>query len=167
MTRRIPWAVVVLALGACKFEASCGGSTVNTDNAEKLIAGTLKDQIGVDTKVSCPGSVKAKSGDTFECTAQVDGVDLVITVEQTSDTGDVSYRVSRGYLFSELLEQNVTEKLGSSGILAKVDCGPRFRLSKPGSSFTCTATDTTGQTGTIDVEVTSADGNISWKLREN
>jgi hypothetical protein len=77
--------------------AACGSKVLNTDRAEKEIAKGLKAQLHLKSvTVSCPGDVKAKKGDTFNCTAKSGGKTARIAVVQEDDNGRISWRLVKG-----------------------------------------------------------------------
>jgi hypothetical protein len=71
--------LVVLAAGCSSSE-----STVDAGALERDIKTELQRSNRV-SKVDCPDGVKQEKGETFECTATVEGKPQIIDVELTSD----------------------------------------------------------------------------------
>jgi hypothetical protein len=168
MQRRRSFAITTLftlSLGACSFQASCGGKKLDTKKGETAIAKMLEDAGGSHPKVTCPSDVELKKGVECECTTDIDGVSGRVKVTQTNDTGDVHFDMVEGYVFSAKLEQLIVDHLKQqTGVEGKVDCGERVHASKPGSTFHCTATPPSGDAVTIDVKINDAQGNVDWKI---
>jgi hypothetical protein len=55
----------------------------------------------------------------------------------------------------------IEEKLGQNGMT--VDCPDDIEV-KTGATFTCTATDPSGTTSTIELTQTDDQGHLSWKI---
>ena len=84
-------------LAAALAVAGCGSKVINTDKAEREIEKGLKQQLHLkDVSVSCPDDVKAKKGDTFNCTAKSGKQTAKIAVTQLDDNGRISWRLVRG-----------------------------------------------------------------------
>lgn len=81
---RIHPAVLLIALGACKFEYSCGGDKVVQD---KELEANLTTELGA-TKVDCPTGMKPEVGTTFECQVDYDGKTYPFVVTITQVNGD-------------------------------------------------------------------------------
>lgn len=81
-------ALVLLAAGCTK--------TLDTSNLQSTLQSKLQTELNAqDLTVHCPGSVKVKSGATFNCTAiDPQGQTFTILVTQNNDKGDVSWKLS-------------------------------------------------------------------------
>jgi Domain of unknown function (DUF4333) len=81
---------VVLAL----LVASCSSDSATIDAAklERKIQTVLERSNRV-TSIECPDDVKAERGNSFICTARVEGTRTVIDVEQRNDNGSVVFAV--------------------------------------------------------------------------
>lgn len=117
-----------------------------------------------DVEVTCPEKIEIKEGGFFDCTSEIDGVVVTTSVEQTSNTGAVSYKLSSGILYAEKLEILIQGALKGKNLDASVDCGQPIRLSKPGGTFECRAT-SEKETLTIVVSIKDNKGNVNWKIR--
>ncbi len=117
--------------------------------------------------VECPEKIEIKKGGEFDCTSVVDGVTVTANVAQQNDQGNVSYKLVGGVVFTEKLGIIVEAEMGAKNIKAKVDCGAPIRLSKPGATFACSATDSNGKTASIDVVIKDTSGDVNWRLTAN
>ena len=89
--------LVLLPLVGALALAACGSKVLNTDRAEREIEKGLKQQLHLrSVTVSCPGDIKAKKGDTFNCTAKSGKQTARIAVTQENDSGRISWRLVRG-----------------------------------------------------------------------
>lgn len=161
--------VAMLLLVSCKFEASCGGNTLNMDKARDFVATTLEKDVGEKPTVTCPASVKAETGATFDCTAAFGDVKSTITLKQNDDKGNVTIVSNTGLVVSAKMEQTIADGLKEQlhGDF-KVNCGPRVHASTPNDHFTCDAAQVggTGRGGKIAVTVKDANGNVSWEAQD-
>lgn len=80
-------AIPGLVAGGLLF-AGCGSTTLDSGSAEKSISKVFQ-QSGHPTKnVSCPNSIDAKKGTTFDCTITLDnGQTFKAHAVQTDDNG--------------------------------------------------------------------------------
>lgn len=97
--RRSVWllAAAVLTMGA-RCEASVGGG-LDTGRIESEIQSGIEEQNpGVTvSSVECPDDVRPEAGNTFTCTANVEGQGPAeVTVTQTDDQGNVRWSVGEG-----------------------------------------------------------------------
>jgi hypothetical protein len=84
----------LLAVGAFAV-AGCGDKKLDTGKLEGKIKDGIEKQAGVKIKsVDCPGDVKVKKGDTFNCKATTNsGQSAKVKVTQQDDKGNVNYQV--------------------------------------------------------------------------
>ena len=154
-----------LLLGGCEFHASCGGRTLNVDNAEALVARAVATQLGAEPTVSCPKKVKVEKGGRFDCKVTIDGVDGVATIEQKDDQTNVEVVQVTGLLLTGKLENAIVERLQSqSGARVEADCGPRVRAAVVGETFRCHARDDRGVTLDVEVKVKDTAGNVDFRV---
>jgi Domain of unknown function (DUF4333) len=98
--------------------------------------------------IACPRGVKLTAGRTFQCTADVEGAQLPITVtlrHVDTDKGeyDVSFEPAKALIDTdkvvEELQSNLPVKFNFEPASATVDCGtPRVRVVEVGGTFECT-----------------------------
>lgn len=117
--------------------------------------------------VECPEKIEVKKGGQFECTSIIDGVTVKALVTQQNDKGTVSYKLVDGVVYSEKLGIIIAAELGAKKIKASIDCGAPIRLSQPGVTFTCKATDSNDLTATVHVLINSATGDVNWQIRDD
>ena len=155
----------VLVAGAAGCSVSVGG----------LDVAKLQDQIGTDLKkltpeqevtVSCPQSVSASAGATFDCTATVGGQTVTYVVTQTDGDGNVTYTRQEALMDLDTLERTVRTQLQEQvqGNWA-VECGDkrsRLLAEEPGATFVCKASDGS-ELVPVTVTVKDVEGNITWK----
>jgi hypothetical protein len=90
-------ALLVVSLAAALALSACGSKVLNTGKAETEIEKGLKQQLHLKSvSVNCPDDVKAKKGDTFNCTAKSGKQTARIAVTQQNDSGRISWRLVRG-----------------------------------------------------------------------
>ena len=84
-----------LSAAAALAVAGCGDKKLDTDKLEGKIKDGIQKQAGVKVKtVDCPGDIKVKKGDTFNCKATTtSGQDANVKVTQQDDDGNVNYQV--------------------------------------------------------------------------
>jgi hypothetical protein len=98
--------------------------------------------------ITCPGGVKLTAGGTFQCTADMEGAQLPITVTLThvdTDKGeyDVSFKPAKALINTdkvvEDLRSNLPIKVAFDLASATIDCGtPRVRVVEVGETIECT-----------------------------
>jgi hypothetical protein len=87
------------ALAACALAGltSCGGSSspgktvLNTEEVERAIEKSVKEQRHLTSNVTCPVNIEQKKGNDFSCFATVKGKRFEFKVTQTDDKGHVTY----------------------------------------------------------------------------
>ena len=86
--------VPLFAAGALAV-AGCGDKKLDTGKLEGKIKDGIQKQAGVKIRtVECPGDVKVKKGDTFNCKATTrSGQTASVKVTQQDDEGNVNYQV--------------------------------------------------------------------------
>jgi hypothetical protein len=139
-------------LAGCSGTITIGGSdTVDPIRMSASIARLLKEQFP-DVRVggiACPRGVKLTAGRTFQCTADVEGAQLPITVtlrHVDTDKGeyDVSFEPAKALIDTdkvvEELQSNLpVVKFNFEPASATVDCGtPQVRVVEVGGTFECT-----------------------------
>lgn len=97
MIRAAAAALACLAVFAGLFTTACGKSKLDTSKLEDQIQTELGKRTGIAIKkVDCPGSVEARKGGRFTCTATTARNErVVVQVTQDDSKGAVTWRVSR------------------------------------------------------------------------
>jgi hypothetical protein len=146
---------IITLLLAAAMPAGCtvtvgARDTVDQAHVSASLTRWLKDRYP-DVRVgsiACPSEVRLTAGRSFECTADMDGAELPITVTLThvdSDKGeyDVSFEPAKALIDTDKAVEElqssmpfgVTVELAS----ATVDCGtPRVRVVEVGGTIECT-----------------------------
>ncbi|MFD3704233.1 DUF4333 domain-containing protein [Nocardia sp. NPDC058658] len=158
-----------LALFGCSGSISIGGP--DYDALEKDITAELDKAYApmsrkVDS-VKCPRLADdPKKGETFVCTAVLDGNDVRVDVKVEDDEGSVTF-TTRDIAFDLAATANslTTDVAAQVGFPVTVDCGQGLKIVEVGSVFTCTALDEQGESGTIEVTARN-EGGSDWRLVE-
>ncbi|HET7901687.1 MAG TPA: DUF4333 domain-containing protein [Candidatus Nanopelagicales bacterium] len=92
--------VALLALAGVAASALLGGiggrDRLDTRALEQRIAAELSRQAGTQVTVSCPSRVDLRAGSSFTCTASDgQGGQAAVVVQQTDDSGDVTWTLQR------------------------------------------------------------------------
>jgi hypothetical protein len=139
--------LAVALLAGCSAKVTIGGShTVDqakmADAVSRMLR-TASPDPGV-RKVACPKGVKLTEGATFQCTAEVAGGQLPVTVTLShvnTDSGEYDYDLKPAKALIDT-DQAVTEiqaRLPVEAANATVDCGtPRVRVVEVGGKIACT-----------------------------
>jgi len=165
--------LALLALGA--LVSGCATETLEKGEIEGFVEKTAKD-LGVKVEsVECPDDVESKKGESFKCTVKArSGKEAEITVQQTSDNGNVLVRPRE---FAELLgkdgatvevdkvEREISKKVSSKSngeITASSVVCPEVRV-KAGKKFTCKVTSENGKTTKFAVTWTDDRGGYRFE----
>ncbi|MFD9550771.1 DUF4333 domain-containing protein [Nocardia salmonicida] len=160
---------LTLALFGCNASVSIGGPDYGA--LEKDIATELDNAYAsMSRKVSsvkCPRLADdPKAGDTFVCVADLADNDVRVDVTVENDEGAVKFK-TRDIVFDLAATANglTTDVASQVGFPVTVDCGQGLKIVEVGSTFTCTAVDTQGDSGTIEVTARN-EGDSDWRLVE-
>ncbi|WP_171974689.1 DUF4333 domain-containing protein [Leptolyngbya sp. 'hensonii'] len=143
---------------------ACG--TIEPNKIAEKIKEDLNKQGGVTVKtVKCPEEVNPKSGESFDCRAEIDVTkSFPIRVKLKDNRGNVDWEVLNTKVILNLkgLESQFKEALKTqAGTDVDVKCGTTpYRLNKPGDSFECTMMKQ-GKPGVILVKL-DPEGNVNW-----
>jgi Domain of unknown function (DUF4333) len=94
--------------------------------------------------VACPKGIKLAEGVTFQCTADVEGAQLPITVtlgHVNTDKGEYDYdfRQAKALIDTDKAVKEIQSRLPVEAANATVDCGtPRVRVVEIGGTIECT-----------------------------
>jgi hypothetical protein len=162
--------VLAVALAAATL-AGCGLTSRRIDGkrVETRIVAQTREKTGFTLdSIDCPGSRPAKAGDTFRCQAKLAGQPVGITVTQEDADGTVSYQPDEALLDVRKIVATIEQQMAAqAGIRVTPDCGRRKVLvKKPGETFDCDVSDSTGQHRTVAVRVTDLQGNLSLEVRQ-
>jgi hypothetical protein len=166
--------VRLLALAALSAVALGGCSTTTTLDRDKLhafIENDLIDDEAVEvTDADCPEVEDPEVGQTFECTAQVEGQDVRIGVTVTdAEEGIVDIESLDAILVMSVLESGIADDLTEQlGFDVTIECSDEdYLVAEVASVLTCEASDGAGETAAVDVTVTDAAGNVTFEIVES
>jgi hypothetical protein len=149
--------IITQLLLAAALVASCSATvtvgardTVDSARVSASLTRWLKEQVS-DVRVgsiACPREVKLTAGGSFECTADMEGAQLPVTVTLTHvDTNkgeyDVRFEPAKALINTdkvvEDLRSNLPIKFNLKLVSPTVDCGtPRVRVVEVGGTIECT-----------------------------
>jgi hypothetical protein len=165
--------VPVLALAALAGVALVGCSTTTTLDRDKLhafIENELIDEDDVEVSdADCPEVEEPEVGQTFECTAKVEGQDVRIGVTVTdADEGIVDIASLDAILVVSVLENGIADDLTEQlGFDVSIECSDEgYLVAAVDSTLTCEASDGAGETANVTVTVNDAEGNVSFEIVE-
>ncbi|MGY1708411.1 DUF4333 domain-containing protein [Geodermatophilus sp. SYSU D00758] len=147
-----------------------GATTIDTAEAERQIAALTEDQVGLAaTGVECPEDVEARAGNTFTCTATLDGQETSFTVEQTDGEGNVEFTSDHTYTLVADVEGFLADEIGAqAGVEAVATCEAEGRTVLVGATqapLACTVTNATDATDSVDVAAEVDDtGTVSYEV---
>jgi Domain of unknown function (DUF4333) len=196
-TSRVPWfaattgrvgrlaTITTLLLAAallvgCSGTVTVGGphySTVNPAAMSAEITRSLRARYP-DVRVgrtTCPGGVKLAVGESFQCTADVEGAQLPIMGTLThvdTDEGywDADFKLAKAVIDTdrvvEDLRSNLPVKVAFDLASATVDCGtPRVRVVEVGGTIDCTIANG-GKQQVVRAVVDDVDGKAHFELAD-
>jgi uncharacterized protein DUF4333 len=96
MIVRIRTAAAVCAVALPLLSTGCRPTLLDSEGLERQLETQLEQELGTGAlTVTCPADVKVAAKAAFECTASDgEGTDLTITVTQTNNEGDVTWKVT-------------------------------------------------------------------------
>jgi hypothetical protein len=91
--RLLASALAALSLAALM---GCGSDSkpktvLNTEEVERAIEKSIKEQRKLSSSVTCPVNIEQKKGNDFSCFAVIRGKRFEFKVTQTDDSGHVTY----------------------------------------------------------------------------
>ncbi|RFU20358.1 DUF4333 domain-containing protein [Geodermatophilus marinus] len=147
-----------------------GATTIDTAEAERQIAALTEDRVGLAASdVTCPEDVEARAGNTFTCTATLDGQETSFTVEQTDDEGNVEFTSDHSYTLVADVEGFLADEIGAqAGVEAVATCEADGRTVLVGATqapLDCTVTNATDATDSVDVAAeVDETGTVSYEV---
>lgn len=161
--------LLAFALSSCSFNFSAGGP-----DYEKLESG-ISDELNAAyskmsrqvSSVDCPRQPDTpKAGDTFVCTADVQGNDVRVEVELADDKSADFSTLDVLFDLPDTAEGLAREISAEHGFDVTVTCGKGLEVVAIGESFECTAADGAGDTRTVKVTAGEVGAEDSWELVE-
>lgn len=131
-------------VAGCSTEVTIGGDTVDSDRTADAVGKYLHDEVP-DVQVgsvTCPKDVKVAEGASFQCTAEVAGSQLPVTVtlSQVKD-GEYTYELkpAKALIDGDKVRAEIQSRLPAQAAAATVSCGtPRVRVVEVGGTIPCT-----------------------------
>jgi len=164
-----PCSVVMDGGQTFTVDVTSKGSEVNYESRGvafgKLLGPKLRDGVASEfalelDEVSCPPVILAHDGAEGQC--QGNKGELVVPIALRFDKqGDYKFQPAGGVIVSSKAEELVVSRFKAQNIEVKASCGPpALRLSIPGTTFECKASDATGKSIPIYFRVTSPTGDV-------
>jgi uncharacterized protein DUF4333 len=95
MIARIRSTAAVWAVALPLLATGCRPTLLDSEGLERQLETQLEQELGTGPlTVSCPPDVEVAAKATFECTASGEGTELNVSVTQTNDEGDVTWKVT-------------------------------------------------------------------------
>ncbi len=161
--------LLAFALSSCSFNFSAGGP-----DYEKLESGITDELNAAYSKMSrqvssvdCPRQANTpKAGDTFVCTADVEGNDVRVEVKLADDEGANFSTLDVLFDLPDTAKGLAREISAEQGFDVTVSCGKGLQVVAIGESFECTAANEAGDTRTVKVTAGEVGGEDRWELVE-
>jgi hypothetical protein len=131
-------------LAGCSADVTIGGGRVDSDRTADAVGKYLHDavpdvQVG---SVTCPKDVKVTEGARFQCTAELAGSQLPVTVTLSHvKDGDYTYELkpAKALIDIDKVITEIQSRLPAQARAATVNCGtPRVRVLEVGGTIPCT-----------------------------
>lgn len=166
---------VAVALGGiCIGVSGCGvtpAKTLDQTSVQDHISSWLAARYGVNVDaVSCPPSVPARAGETFQCSTTVAGKQVTLLATVADTAGNFHVALGAAIINSKSAGEALSKNLGkTAGRPVTVSCGTdtsTVQVVAPGGSFTCTATISGQKPVQLTATATRADakGNVQLSV---
>ena len=164
------WAAVLLVavLAGCSVEVGGGGGTVDADRIAAAVSAYLREH-APDVQpgpIVCPEDVKVAEGKTFQCTAEVAGGKLPMTVTLSQVTGDdYTYKLSpaKALIDTGKVVTEIRSRLPVQAAGASIGCGTALiRIVEVGGKVPCTIT-LAGKRQVVQTVVDDLSGTVHFE----
>jgi uncharacterized protein DUF4333 len=145
-----------------------GEATLDTAEVAERIAAETEQQAGMRaTDVECPDDVPAAAGDTFTCSAQLDGQPVTYTVRQDDDEGNVRFELDDEIVLMDQVERLLAEQVTADyevAVTAACDAdGRRVLVDGTQTPLPCTVTNVDDPADSIAVVASvQPDGSVDY-----
>jgi uncharacterized RDD family membrane protein YckC len=172
----VPVALVAVLLALSAYYASVTGNAAWT-----IDPATVEDPLGRDLKennpglrvggVACPEGIKTVEGATFQCTAELEGVQAPISVTVTeldarTGTFTTSWKQTKAILVIDQAVTYLKSTLQDQAPNATVDCGTApVRVVEVGGAIECTISEGSDRLVVRGV-VQDVDGNVRFEQQD-
>jgi hypothetical protein len=166
MHRRLVGLLVPLVAAAASCSNVKIGHTLDASSAGRQIAGSLATTTGLAAPpVHCPKGIQVRTGQTFDCTTNLEGQPVTVHVTLNDNRGQFTFKPASAILIvaraASAIKTNVDQQTGGP---TTVDCGTRqILVLAPGATFPCTAL-AAGVSRTVTVTVSDLQGNVRFQL---
>lgn len=149
--------------GNATFKLTVWTNMLDTDELKTRLTQGISDLGAPVDGVTCPER-ELRQGDIFECSARVDGQDLLIEVVQRDGEGNVDLRQLQALLQVSTLESVGANLLGRDlGTAVRLDCGTaEWLVREPGDTVECDGVTANGDRGPVVVTVQDEEGNVRF-----
>jgi hypothetical protein len=165
MFRPAPALLLVLVTG-CSFQAQCGTPRVDKAKTEALVT-ALAAAVDTVESATCPATVEAEVGASFECTVTFAddsrhvAVVKVTGVEGSDVRADATWKTPLfGGKKRAEIEHSISQTVGAAGTLT---CPPGVQAVAVDQRIRCTIRGAEGPAAPVDIWYT-ADATFNWKL---
>lgn len=155
--------LVLLPLAACEYLQP----KVSKEKLEAELAAWLKSNDLEASSIVCPDNQKLEKGNVFECTCQIEGIDVPVRVEVTdATTGAVEWQAKYTTVKDTQIESSIPALPELAGRTVTVDCPGKVLVSVPGSEWKCDAVDAAQPELALEVKLkfNDGEGNYEWTL---
>lgn len=159
--------LLVPVVAACHVSVSAGGPDYTklenaiTDELNKSYAAINRTVSSVD----CPHQSSLKKGDTFVCTADLEGNDVRVQAQATDDDGNLDFKtLDVVFELPETAKSLSKEISQDQGFPVTVTCGDGLKVVEIGKSFQCTASDPQGETRQVEVTAGGVGETDHWEI---
>lgn len=167
----VPVALVVVLLALSAYYASVTGNewTIDRASVEDAIGKGLKEKIpGLRVgSVACPDGIKVVEGTTFQCTAEIEGVQAPFSVTVSEvDASEGSFNLDSKQTKAILIVEHLKSRLQDQAPNATVDCGTApVRVVEVGGAIECIISEG-GNRLVVRGVVQDADGTVRFEQQD-
>ena len=137
-------------------------NTFDQETFEKSVPSLLiPDNPEIVTSVKCPAFVVSEN----TCTANIAGTEVTFVVEGPDASGQINIVSEFGIIRATDIDQKVKTQLDSDlGVSNQVTCSPNVRVAQSGQTFSCIATDPSGEAHLFMADIQDTQGNFHLRL---
>lgn len=164
----------VVATALVLAGAACGGTPSSATTARHINASQVELQLSLRVKerspnatvgkATCPADVWARTGETFQCTVEVEGQPARYSVtisEILGNQAQYDFRPQQAIVDLASVSDFVRSRLDAHWRTAQIDCGrAKVRLADVGATIVCTVFDGSA-TRYVEAKVEDRDGALS------
>jgi len=172
LTRRVFVAIALCTpalLSGCGFVGDLLEPKVSHEKLEEALTDWLADNDIEANEVHCPDNQALTKGNRFECTCEVHGNELPVSVEVTdAATGTVEWKPKYMALTRAGVEAKVSKRPRFADHQIEIDCHDPVWISIPDSDWTCDLRDIDEDRSYVaTLHFVDGDGNYEIKIVDN